>query len=92
MKGRLVAHKSGNFTNKETGEVINYDKFIVMSEKRVDHIDANREYHGYEISEFRAKFLGRPTHEYDSLLGKVVNLTFEQVYGSKNPELVDITE
>lgn len=92
MKGRLVAHKSGNFTSKDTGEVINYDKFIVMSEMRVDHIEANREYHGFEISEFRGKFLGRPSSEYDALLGKVVNLTFDQVYGSKNPELVDISE
>ena len=92
MKGILVAHKSGNFTNKETGELINYDKFVVMSEMRVDHIESNREYHGYEISEYRAKFLGRPSSEYDALLGKVVNLTFDQVYGSRNPELVDIIE
>lgn len=92
MKGRLVAHKFGSFIKKDTGEVINYDKFVVMSEMRVDHIDAGREYHGFEISEFRAKFLGRPSSEYDALLGKLVNLTFDQVYGSKNPELVDITE
>ena len=63
-----------------------------MSDKMVEHSDGNRNYRGYEVSEFRSKFLERPSSDYDTLLGKVVNLTFDTVYGSKNPELVDISE
>lgn len=92
MKGTLVAHKSGQFTKKETGEVINYDKFIVMSDDVVGILDENRKYYGYQISEFRSKYLERPSSEYDSLVGKSVNLIFDTVFGSKNPELVNITE
>lgn len=91
MKGKLVAHKYGSFVSKDTGEAINYDKFIVMSQNIADHDSPLRHYRGYEINEYRAKYLCRPSAEYDDLIGKIVTLTFDQVYGSKNPELVDIT-
>ena len=32
----------------------------------------------------------RPSEEYDCLINQMVVLVFDQVFGSKNPELVDI--
>ena len=35
MTGKLIAHKFGEFPDKDTGEMISYDKFIVMGNKQI---------------------------------------------------------
>lgn len=90
MTGKLIAHKFGEFPDKDTGEMISYDKFIVMGNKQISVDGKGSHYRGYDIKEYRAKYLERPSEEYDCLINQIVVLVFDQVFGSKNPELVDI--
>lgn len=68
MTGKLIAHKFGEFTDKETGEMISYDKFIVMGNKQISVDGKGSHYRGYDIKEYRAKYLERPSEEYDCLI------------------------
>ena len=90
MRARLIGHKYGAFTKKDTGERIKYDKMVFVSTDIASYERNDTHYVGYQVIEIPSRDLHKPSTSYDDLIGKVVDLVYDQVLGRINPSLVDI--
>lgn len=90
MQARLIGHKYGAFTKKDTGERIEYDKMVFVSTEMISYERNGTHFVGYQVIEIPSRDLHNPSTTYDDLIGEVVDLVYDQLLGRKNPSLVDI--
>lgn len=90
MQARLIGHKYGAFTKKDTGERIEYDKMVFISTDETSYDKNGTHFVGYQVIEVPSRDLHNPSTTYDSLIGQVVDLVYDQVLGRRAPSLVDI--
>jgi hypothetical protein len=90
MQARLIGHKYGAFTKKDTGERIEYDKMVFVSIDKTSYDNNGNHFTGYQVIEIPSRDLHNSSTSYDDLIGEVVDLVYDQVLGRKNPSLVDI--
>lgn len=92
MRATLLSYKGGTFTDKETGENINWSKVTVASTNIISD-DTKAHYHyGYYIEDIsipRQGFLTSP-ETIKNLVGRDIDLVYDQILGRKHPVLVEI--
>ena len=92
MKAILLSYKGGKFVNEKTGEVIEWEKIIVSSIGSIAEQGDTNFLYGYDIAEISIPRRGFVTNRADlrQLTGKEVDLIYDQVFGRKNPVLVEV--
>lgn len=80
----------GNFTNRETGELVEWDNIIL---NLIASRNSDADLHGYESVQEKVKFtvaeavLGRPFDKFDDLINKEVQLLYTS---GKHPKLDEV--
>ena len=94
MKAILLSYKGGKFVNEKTGEVIDWEKIIVSSTEQISEPGDTNYLYGYDIAEISIPRRGFKTErgELRRLIGNTVDLIYDQVFGRKNPVLIEVRE
>lgn len=92
MKAILLSYKGGKFVNEKTGELIDWEKIIVSSTEPIEEQGDSNFLYGYDIAEISIPRRGFVTNRADlrSMTGKAVDLIYDQVFGRKNPVLIEV--
>lgn len=92
MKAILLSYKGGKFVNEKTGELIDWEKIIVSSTEQVEESGDSNYLYGYDVAEISIPRRGFTTQRGDlrRLIGKPVDLIYDQVFGRKNPVLIAV--
>lgn len=91
MIARLLHHKWGSFTDEKTGELKEYNKIVVCGVVPDDTKYNGNFKRGMLEDDYKLDKCDITPDELEAMYGKVVNIDFDQVVGSRYPNVVKIS-